>query len=85
MPKKTASQALSVATFAAMLYCVWLLIQFFRGQAAFWPITALNTVLPDDHRLTGSLAVALGTNGPGFVGFIFYYIAGLFGYTLRYV
>jgi hypothetical protein len=81
MNRKTVSQAVSIAASAATLYCFWLIIEFFRGQATFWPITVLNNVLPDDHRLTGSLDVALGQNGPGFVGFIFYYFAGLIGYV----
>ncbi len=81
MIRKAGSNALSVATFAAFLYCLWMEVQFLRGEVSSWPITALNGYLPTNAQLSGSLDVAFKSNGGGIGAFIGYYIAGLVGYV----
>jgi hypothetical protein len=80
MTRKYLSYAISIASLVATLYCFWLAVEFFRGKAAFWPISMLNGVLPANARLTGSFDVAFGPNGPGLAGFVAYYVTGLVGY-----
>ncbi|MGF6996900.1 hypothetical protein [Paraburkholderia sp. GAS32] len=81
MNRKHLSYAISIASLVATLYCFWLAVEFFRGEAAFWPISILNGVLPANAQLTGSLAVAFASNGPGLAGFVPYYAVGLVGYV----
>jgi hypothetical protein len=63
-----------------MLYCFWLAVQFFRCKVTFWPITALNSVLPFHAYLNGSLDAAFKAAGGGFTGYIIYYVFGTVGY-----
>lgn len=79
--RKYLSSAISIGSFAATLYCLWMAVQFFRGEVAFWPISVLNGVLPANAQLTGSFDLAFGSNGPGLAGFVPYYVVGLVGYA----
>jgi hypothetical protein len=80
MTRKYLSYAISIASLVATLYCFWLAVKFFRGEAVFWPISMLNGALPANARLTGSFDQAFGPNGPGLAGFVGYYVTGTVGY-----
>lgn len=78
--KQVVSFAISLSSFGAVLYCIWLAIQFFRGEPTFSPIPVLNSVLPENARLTGAFDVAFGPGGSGLAGFVAYYFVGLVCY-----